>query len=67
MNHKQFDGSVSHTYKPSEHHLDVEFGTGRLHGLVSRDTFFVDDIKVNSQYFAEIQQEDGEVFYEVKH
>ena len=65
LNHKQYDGSLSAAYKPTNHHLDVEFGTGKLHGLISKDTFFIDNLQINSQYFAEIQEEDGEVFYEV--
>ena len=65
LNHKQYDGDPPNAYKPTGHSLDVEFGTGKLHGIIAKDTFYLDDIEVKSQYFAEIEREEGEVFYEV--
>lgn len=67
LNHKQYDGDLSKNYKSTGHSLDVEFGTGKLHGIIARDSFYVDGIRVKGQYFAEIEKEEGEVFYEVNY
>lgn len=61
-NHKQYDGSLSDTYKHVGLNLDVEFGTGELQGEVNQDTVFMGPVQVDSQAFAEITSESGAVF-----
>jgi hypothetical protein len=33
--------------------------------MTAKDTFYIDDMEIKNQHFAEIEKEDGEVFYEV--
>jgi cathepsin D len=44
--------------------LDVEFGTGELIGEINSDDVYVGGVKIDSQDFSEIVQENGDVFAE---
>jgi cathepsin D len=63
-NHKQYDSSKSSTYKHLGYDLDVEFGTGELMGEINADDVYVGGVKIDSQDFSEIVQENGDVFAE---
>lgn len=61
-NHKQYDGYESDYYKSLGFGLEVEFGTGALSGEINEDTVFLGGIAVKDQDFAEIVEEQGDVF-----
>ena len=61
-NHKQYDGQESENYRPLGFGLEVEFGTGALSGEINEDTVFLGGIPVSDQDFAEIVEEEGDVF-----
>lgn len=62
LNHKQYDGRDSDAYHSLGFGLEVQFGTGALSGEINEDTVFVGGIAVESQDFAEIVSEEGDVF-----
>lgn len=64
VNHKQYDGTKSSTYKHLGYDLDVEFGTGELIGEINADDVYVGGVKIDAQDFSEIVQENGDVFAE---
>lgn len=65
MTHKQFDSKDSNTYKELGYGLDVEFGTGELLGEINADNVFIAGVQVDSQNFAEITHEIGDIFADV--
>jgi hypothetical protein len=42
--------------------LNVKFGTGSIHGHMATDDFHLGPLHIKKQSFAEITEEDGEVF-----
>jgi hypothetical protein len=44
----------------------VEFGTGSISGIICQDTVTIGGIELPSQYFAEVTDENGGVFYNGK-
>jgi cathepsin D len=64
--HKQYDAEASPTHQHIGYALDVMFGTGELNGEVNQDNVFVGDLEVKLQDFAEIIEETGSVFLNVR-
>ena len=48
LNHKQYDGTKSSTYKHLGYDLDVEFGTGELIGEINADDVYVGGVKIDA-------------------
>lgn len=67
LNHKQYKGEDSSTYKELGYGLDVEFGTGELMGEINADNAFIAGVQVDAQNFAEITHEIGDIFADVLH
>lgn len=65
-NHKQYDSSKSSNYNHVGLSLEVQFGTGGLSGEINEDTVYFGGVAVEKQGFAEIVQEDGDVFAQSK-
>ena len=65
LNHKQYDSSLSKSFYSLGSDLEVQFGTGKLQGLVNGDNISIGDIMIKDQQFAEIQNEVGNVFIDV--
>lgn len=61
--HNRYDHKVSSSYKQVGYEIEVTFGTGRIKGFISRDTFTLGRMEVRGQNFGEITSEDGAVFY----
>jgi len=61
--HPSFDGARSSTYTRIGYGINVKFGTGRIEGFMSEDTFRVANIIIPGQRFAEITSEQGRVFW----
>lgn len=47
INHKQYDGSKSSTFKHLGYDLDVEFGTGELIGEINADDVYVGGVRID--------------------
>jgi hypothetical protein len=62
VNHKRYDSDSSSTYNHVGLSLEVQFGTGGLSGEINEDTVYFGGVPVEKQAFAEIMQEDGDVF-----
>ena len=67
LNHKQYSGADSETYKQLGYGLDVEFGTGELLGEINADNVYIAGVQVDAQNFAEITHEIGDIFADVLH
>jgi cathepsin D len=65
-NHKKYDHRGQKNFKKIGLDLDVEFGTGELEGEINEDTVYMGGVEVDKQSFAEIVQENGEVFAQSK-
>jgi cathepsin D len=63
--HKQYKSSDSKTFKQLGYGLDVEFGTGELLGEINADNVYIAGVQVDSQNFAEITHEIGDIFADV--
>lgn len=66
VNHKRYNGANSPTYNHVGLSLEVQFGTGGLSGEINEDTVYFGGVAVEKQGFAEIVQEDGDVFAQSK-
>jgi len=65
-NHEKYDEKLSNTHQSLEIDLEVEFGTGVVKGIMSQDIISINDLQIQNQIFAEIVEENGEVFKETK-
>ena len=60
--HPRFEIGNSSTYSRLDVDLSVKFGTGRIQGCLSRDSFWLGPIEIERQAFVEITNEIGDVF-----
>ena len=61
-----YDHDSSKTYEEIGFLIEVEFGTGSITGLINQDTISIAGIEIPYQKFAEVTDEDGDVFYDGK-
>ena len=66
LNHESYNDSLSSTHQSLDIDLEVEFGTGIVKGVMSQDIISIGNIQIQNQIFAEIRNENGEVFKETK-
>jgi len=66
LKHKLYDSKKSSTYQKIGTHVEVEFGSGKVKGIFSRDTIKFGLLKVDNQQFGEIIKEKGEIFKKIK-
>ena len=64
LNHESYNDSLSSTHQSLDIDLEVEFGTGIVKGVMSQDIISIGNIQIQNQIFAEIRNENGEVFKE---
>jgi hypothetical protein len=64
--HKSFNGKLSKTYKKLGTRVEVEFGSGKVEGVFSRDTIYFGPLTIKEQEFGEILKEEGEIFTKLK-
>lgn len=64
--HRQYKPSMSSTYKKMNVEMTVQFGTGRIKGFLSQDTFQLGPVRVEHQTFGQITKEEGDVFFNIK-
>ncbi|GAB5363979.1 hypothetical protein AAMO2058_000930100 [Amorphochlora amoebiformis] len=61
--HKQYDSLSSSSYRPMPGRIQVKFGTGKIRGLMARDTIRLGNgVEIKNQAFGLITSEDGDVF-----
>lgn len=65
-NNEKYDNSLSTSHESLDIDLEVEFGTGAVKGVISQDIISIGHLQIQSQIFAEIREENGEVFKETK-
>lgn len=63
---KAFDHNKSETHKEIGDSLEVGFATGRITGVICEDVVKISGVKLDSQHFAEVTDEDGSVFMDGK-
>ena len=59
---KAYDHEGSHTYTKVGGEIEVSFASGQLTGVISQDTVTIAGISLQGQHFAEVTDENGEVF-----
>merc|ERR1719201_1026516 len=59
LRHRRYDHDASSSFKEVGYEIEVTFGTGRINGFISRDTFTLGHMKVRGQNFGEITSEEG--------
>jgi hypothetical protein len=64
--HTSYDHSLTKTYKDVGTHVEVEFGSGKVEGVFSKDTVYFGQIKIKDQEFGEIEREYGAIFSKLK-
>jgi hypothetical protein len=64
--HKSFNGKLSKTYRKLGTRVEVEFGSGKVEGVFSRDSVYFGPLVINDQEFGEILREHGEIFTKLK-
>lgn len=64
--HKSFNGKLSKTYKKIGTRVEVEFGSGKVEGLFSRDNVQFGPLLIKDQEFGEILREEGSIFTKLK-
>jgi saccharopepsin len=60
--HAKYDGRASSTYEANGTSLAIQYGTGSMEGIVSKDDFTIGDLTVKGMDFAEATKEPGLVF-----
>eukprot|EP00750_Incisomonas_marina_P002254 INCI12174.1.p1 GENE.INCI12174.1~~INCI12174.1.p1 ORF type:complete len:367 (-),score=37.95 INCI12174.1:589-1689(-) len=63
LSHPSFDAHKSSSYQRIGYGIHVKFGTGKIEGFMSEDTFSVANIVIPGQRFAEVTSEQGSVFW----
>lgn len=66
FNHKSYDGTLSGTYNKTETRVEVEFGSGKIEGVFSKDTVKIGQLSIKDQDFGEIESENGAIFAKLK-
>ena len=64
--HKGYDGNKSSTHKPLKTRVEVEFGSGKVEGIFSRDRVQFGPLVIDNQDFGEIVKETGPIFTKLK-
>lgn len=64
--HKTYNSKRSSTYEKVGTRVEVEFGSGKVKGVFSRDDINFGPLKIINQQFGEILQEKGEIFKKLK-
>lgn len=59
---KSYDHKDSKTYKKIGDKVEVAFATGEVSGVISQDTVEIGGVRLKKQHFAEVTDENGEVF-----
>lgn len=60
--HHRFDQSKSSTFKSLDMAMSVKFGSGRIYGVLGKDTVAIGPIRVKQQTFGLIEREEGSIF-----
>jgi saccharopepsin len=60
--HKRYDSSQSSTFKENGTEFAIQYGTGSLEGIISKDTVSIGDIVIKGQDFGESVKEPGITF-----
>jgi hypothetical protein len=60
--HHRFDPTKSSTYTSLDMAMSVRFGSGRIYGVLGKDTVSIGPIRVNQQTFGLIEREEGSIF-----
>ena len=66
ISRKRYDHFTSPNFLELGLELNVQFGTGELYGEINTDHIYIGGVCVKNQDFAEIKQERGDVFIDVK-
>lgn len=64
--HNSYNGRLSNTYKKIGTRVEVEFGSGVVEGVFSKDTVNFGPLSIVNQEFGEILREDGSIFTKLK-
>lgn len=64
--HNKYDHDKSRTYVENGTHFDIQYGSGAMNGIVSRDLLTVGDLQI-TQDFAESLEEPGMAFIMAKY
>lgn len=59
--HSRYDSKSSSSYRSHGAHFDIRYGTGIVHGVMSRDTLQVGGLAIEGQDFGEILECPGNV------
>ncbi len=63
---KSYDANKSTTYISGEKRVEVEFGSGSINGIFSKDTISIGNVVLDNQEFGEIEDVEGDVFTKLK-
>lgn len=63
---KSYNNKLSKTHKDIDLRVEVEFGSGKVEGVFSKDTVYFGPLKIDDQEFGEIEREEGEIFSKLK-
>jgi cathepsin D len=63
---KAYDHSLSKSYSDVGFALEVQFGTGIIKGVINEDTITIANVQLVGQRFAEVTNEEGDVFVDGK-
>jgi hypothetical protein len=63
---KSYNNKLSSTHSPVDLRVEVEFGSGKVEGVFSKDTVYFGPLKIENQEFGEIEKEEGDIFTKLK-
>lgn len=63
---KSYNNRLSTTHQPVDLRVEVEFGSGIVEGVFSRDTINFGPLTIENQEFGEIEKEQGDIFTKLK-
>lgn len=66
LSRPSYDNDKSFTFEKVGFLLEVQFGTGLITGVISEDIVSIAGVELTHQRFAEVTDEEGDVFYDAK-
>ena len=63
---KSYNNRLSSTHQPVDLRVEVEFGSGKVEGVFSKDTVNFGPLTIQNQEFGEIEKEEGDIFTKLK-
>ncbi len=63
---KSYNNKISKTHHDVDLRVEVEFGSGKVEGVFSKDTVYFGPLKIDDQEFGEIEREEGDIFTKLK-